>query len=151
MLDNRPTNPIWSRQIRQPLPLTLLRGDHPSKKGEIKSITNPNDERSTTAEKAILCRRCMHTITSSTERKEVNGSHLHTFANPDGIVFEIGCYGNAWGCRFVGPASTEFTWFKGCLWRIAVCSHCLAHLGWHFSSSGDYFFHGLITDRLLID
>ncbi len=97
---------------------------------------------------AVVCRRCLHEITSTAEAREINGTHTHTFANPEGIVFEIGCYGDAWGCGYVGSASAEFTWFSGYVWRIAVCVNCHTHLGWRFSSSGANSFHGLITHRI---
>ena len=97
---------------------------------------------------SVVCRQCLHEITSAAEITEIHGSHTHTFANPEGIVFEIGCYKDAWGCGYVGAASAEFTWFSGYVWRIAVCLNCHAHLGWRFSSQGGHFFHGLITNRI---
>ena len=100
---------------------------------------------------AIVCRQCLHTITFSTEQRIINGSHLHTFANPEGIIFEIGCYRKANGCGYIGSASSEFTWFSGYVWRIAVCGACLVHLGWRFSGTDGHFFHGLITSRLIVN
>ena len=100
---------------------------------------------------AVVCRQCLNEITSVNQTKEIHGSHTHTFANPEGIVFEIGCYGDAWGCGYIGPASAEFTWFAGYVWRIAVCTNCHAHLGWRFSTSDGYFFHGLITSRIRLN
>jgi hypothetical protein len=97
----------------------------------------------------ILCRGCRIPVTRASERRQVEGAHLHTFANPSGIVFEIGCFHSAPGCQYVGPASDEFTWFRGYQWRIAVCRGCLNHLGWAFTSVGGDGFHGLIVDRLL--
>jgi len=97
---------------------------------------------------SVVCRQCLHEITSEAEVMELHGSHTHTFANPEGIVFEIGCYKDAWGCGYVGAASAEFTWFSGYVWRIAVCLNCHAHLGWRFSAPGGHFFHGLITNRI---
>jgi hypothetical protein len=99
---------------------------------------------------AVVCRNCLHVITFSNEHRVINGAHIHTFANPEGIIFEIGCYGDAQGCGYVGPLSSEFTWFAGYLWRIAVCSNCLIHLGWRFSGADGHFFHGLITSRLAV-
>lgn len=29
-----------------------------------------------------------------------------------------------------GGASTEFTWFPGYAWTIALCAACKAHVGW---------------------
>ena len=106
--------------------------------------TEPADE----VRDAIVCRRCGHGITARSERIVIDGAHAHTFANPQGLVFEIGCYRSAWGCGVVGPASREFAWFAGMVWRIAVCASCLAHLGWRFSALDGAAFHGLILTRL---
>ena len=97
----------------------------------------------------ILCRQCHQVITSPTERVEVQGSHQHTFANPGGILYQIGCFRLVKGCGYVGPATEEWSWFKGYKWRIAVCRSCLTHLGWIFLSSGNESFHGLILNRLV--
>lgn len=99
-------------------------------------------------ERALLCRRCGHPVTSPRQRIEKGGSHRHTFANPSGIVFEIGCFGQADGCGPSGMASDEFSWFAGYHWQIVICRRCLDHLGWLFLSPGDRFF-GLILDRLI--
>ena len=100
-------------------------------------------------ESYLLCQQCHKIITSISEMIEVSGCHQHTFANPEGILFEIGCFKKAWGCWYVGPATEEFTWFKGFQWKVAVCSCCLIHLGWLYVSSGNESFHGLIIDRLI--
>ena len=109
----------------------------------------PTDEPEAETIGAIVCRQCLHTITFSTEHRIIKGAHLHTFANPEGLIFEIGCYHNAKGCGYIGTASSEFTWFNGYVWRIAICASCLVHLGWRFSGSDGHFFHGLITSRLV--
>jgi hypothetical protein len=100
-------------------------------------------------ESYLLCQQCRQIITSISEMIEVSGCHQHTFANPEGIIFEIGCFKKAWGCGYVGPATEEFTWFKGFHWKVAVCSHCLIYLGWLYIASGNESFHGLILDRLV--
>ena len=97
----------------------------------------------------ILCRQCRQAITRPAERIEVQGTHRHTFANPHGLVFEIGCFHHAVGCGYAGAASDEFTWFPGYSWKICFCALCLTHLGWIFSSPGGNAFHGLILDRLI--
>ena len=99
-------------------------------------------------ENHLLCRQCQQIITSTSEMIEVSGFHQHTFANPEGILFEIGCFRKAKGCWYIGPATEEFTWFKGFQWKVAVCSRCLVHLGWFYS--GNESFHGLILDRLVL-
>jgi len=96
----------------------------------------------------LLCARCRHPITDNDQRIDVNGSHAHTYTNPNGITFNIGCFRDAPGCAAIGAATTEYTWFPGYAWRIAECAKCGAHLGWQFTSPADGFF-GLIVDRLI--
>jgi len=106
-------------------------------------------ERSPEEEQYIVCRQCHQAITRAAERITVQGAHHHTFANPHGIVFEIGCFKHALGCGYAGPPSTEFTWFSGYAWRVSFCTLCLTHLGWVFISGGGDRFHGFILDRLI--
>ncbi len=115
-----------------------------------KPSTEPENDPQAEDQSGIFCRQCRHIVTFPSERRMVNGAHLHTFANPHGIIFEIGCYHNAVGCGYVGPASTEFTWFSGYSWRVALCNRCLAHLGWRFFGADGHTFHGLITSRLIV-
>jgi hypothetical protein len=126
----------------------LFRPDPKREKRGVNSIEAPQDKTSLAREDEIVCRQCLHVITSNAERKIINGAYSHTFANPEGIVFEIVCYRDAWGCGYVGRPSPEFTWFAGYVWRIAVCANCHVHLGWRFSTSGGRFFHGLISSRI---
>jgi hypothetical protein len=98
----------------------------------------------------IVCRQCQHPVTRRQEAIAMEGSHTHTFANPHGVVFEIGCFREANGCRQIGPSTDEFTWFRGYEWRIAICHGCAVHLGWRFTSPGRAAFHALILDRLII-
>jgi hypothetical protein len=97
--------------------------------------------------KAICCRFCLHGITSSVERISLSGAHRHTFANPHGIVFEIGCFRNAPGCIARGPVTSEFSWFAGYGWRLALCGGCQSHLGWRFQGGESFF--GLILSHLI--
>ena len=97
---------------------------------------------------AILCKTCGQFITHERDRFTVQGSHLHTFANPHGLVFEIGCFQTAPGCAYGGALSAEFTWFAGYQWKVAVCTGCLTHLGWLFVSTATQF-NGLILERLV--
>ena len=45
----------------------------------------------------ILCAECSQAITDDSERIEVNGAYEHTFVNPGGIIFQIGCFANISG------------------------------------------------------
>jgi hypothetical protein len=107
------------------------------------------EEPSPEEEEYILCRQCHQAITRPAERISVQGAHHHTFANPHGIVFEIGCFKYAQGCGYAGPPSTEFTWFSGYAWRVSFCTMCLTHLGWVFIAGSGDSFHGFILDRLI--
>ena len=99
------------------------------------------------AEQALLCAACSAAITDEKQAIEVGGSHHHTFFNPAGIVFELRCFQQAAGAIAQGDLSTEFTWFAGFQWQVALCSSCKTHLGWHFTSAQS--FYGLIKDRLI--
>jgi hypothetical protein len=125
------------------------KGEKPRGASPEKVIEDKTAEKTSDDDKFILCRQCRQVITHPTERIEMAGSHRHTFANPHGIVYEIGCFRSAQGCGYAGSATDEFSWFKGFYWRIAVCRTCLTHLGWLFTSSGHAGFNGLILDRLI--
>lgn len=130
-------------------PLGLLKvskpGQSPGSRGE------PSEEGApelSDGEPFIRCRECLSPVTRNEDRISVNGAHSHTFANPAGIVYTIGCFRTAEGCGPVGPSSGEFTWFAGHHWRVAICRKCMAHLGWYFSGL-DTGFWGLILDHLI--
>ncbi|MDX9785585.1 MAG: cereblon family protein [Desulfobacterales bacterium] len=100
-------------------------------------------------EPLLLCRQCRQVIARPSDRISVNGAHQHIFSNPQGLVYEIGCFQSVTGCAYAGPWSNEFTWFAGYSWRTLVCTGCLFHLGWSFSSGGGSHFYGLILDHLI--
>jgi len=102
----------------------------------------------------ICCRQCGLKITEPAREISVNGSHCHNVANPEGFVYEIGCFHDAEGCAYTGIPTDEFTWFKGFRWQIAICRQCMTHLGWLFirSSPGSFTgntFNGLILKKLM--
>lgn len=110
-------------------------------------IGEEDDKRESGPRKAIWCRLCGEEVTTAEQKIAVHGSHTHTFFNPTGIVFELGCFGTAPGCRNAGEASSEFTWFAGHVWRIALCRRCSSHLGWSFTK-GERSFYGLILSKI---
>jgi hypothetical protein len=95
----------------------------------------------------FVCAACGRKITSKSSKTAVAGKHEHVEANPEGIVFHIGCFSAAPGCMAIGESSSVWTWFPGYLWQVAVCAACGAHLGWRFHSGGNDFF-GLILTNL---
>ncbi len=98
----------------------------------------------------LYCRACGLRITGEDQRIAVNGSHTHTFFNPAGRVFEVGCFSQAPGCLVSAESSLHFTWFAGYAWRPASCSGCGVHLGWRFEKGETEFFSLILpslTDR----
>lgn len=95
----------------------------------------------------IVCAACGAEVTTAGDRIDKRGRHEHYFVNPHGIDFQVACYRAAPGCSAVGPPTSEFTWFPGYRWQLALCATCQVHLGWHFTGDGAPFF-GLIADRL---
>ncbi len=98
--------------------------------------------------RAIVCAACKHPITDESQRLEVAGRHHHTFFNPAGILFEIGCFAQAPGCQNTGEPSDEFSWFPGSSWRYSFCKNCQSHLGWQFLSPVSSPFWALVQNRL---
>jgi len=123
--------------------------DKPGEEGDTTTVEKQAEEQSPEEEEYILCRQCHQAITKPADRIVMQGSHRHTFANPHGIVFEIGCFRSVKGCGYAGIASDDFSWFAGYSWRVSFCAMCLTHLGWMFSRMGSDIFHGLILDRLI--
>ncbi len=110
--------------------------------------SDAHDDTAAREEKPLLCSRCRTVVTGRKHAVRVNDSHVHTFFNPAGLVYEIACFSQARGCVLHGRPTDEFSWFAGYTWKYAVCTTCLAHLGWFFSSPEDAFY-GLITSRLV--
>ena len=110
-----------------------------------------DEEKTSRSEKWYLCRQCHNRITNLDARVSIHGKHIHAFANPNGIIFEIACFSTAQGFSLSGKPSYEFTWFTGYSWQITICANCLAHLGWFFQNQMNAVFIGLITDRIFLD
>ena len=130
--------------------LLFLKNPGEIPENEIKEhfLTKNSKKKDPEEKKTILCRECLNIITEPEEKIIINGSHTHSFANPHGLVFQIGCFGAAKGCVFDGFFSDEFTWFKGYSWKVAVCKKCGSHMGWKFNSPASGF-AGLILDNLI--
>jgi hypothetical protein len=98
-------------------------------------------------EEWLECKYCQHTITHKKNILYISGSFLHTFKNPAGIFFQIGCFSKAPGCKEIGLPTSDFTWFPDYEWSICVCANCTQHLGW-FYQKVESSFYGLVLDRL---
>ncbi len=98
-------------------------------------------------ERRLFCATCRNLITSQDDRISVQGGQEHTFTNPHGYVFNIGCFRDTRGCAHIGDRMSAWSWFRGFTWRVALCGDCNIHLGWLFEAP-DERFHGLILSRL---
>lgn len=136
-----------SHLIASTPPEVFFRDDAGRPGGRSRTIVDDGDDSEQEQEKALFCKMCDAPITTDKQRFSKNGKHLHTFFNPAGVVYEIGCFRDAPGCLVHGPVSREFSWFAEHGWQVAFCTVCLEHLGWYFSSSQNAFF-GLIINRL---
>ncbi len=100
-----------------------------------------------TDDEALRCAVCDHKITERALRIEMAGGHEHTFVNPHGIAFVIGCFAAAPGCVYLGTTEQAFSWFPGWTWQVAACRQCRTHVGWIYRLAGQQF-HGLILAAL---
>lgn len=98
--------------------------------------------------RVLACAACRRAITNTAARIEVSGAHSHTFDNPDGDRFLIGCFSEAVGLLRMGPSSLEWTWFAGYSWQMEVCGGCRQFIGWLYRA-GESRFHGLILAALV--
>lgn len=110
-------------------------------------VTDEETKEDTEPVEAIFCKTCGLPVTDKKQKISVQGSHRHTFFNPAGIVFELGCFRQAPGCLIAGEPTSEFTWFAGYVWSFSLCRRCKSHLGWFFEK-GDTAFYGLILANL---
>ncbi len=114
-----------------------------------KRETEQKEKKKSKKERKLLCKHCEHIISSPEYRINFQGAFDHTFLNPSGQMFQIGCFRKANGCAVLGEVSSEWTWFQGFQWQVALCGQCLKHLGWFYQSETDFPFFGLILDALI--
>jgi hypothetical protein len=129
-----------------PAAIQLLRRDDSAPAGVVRPASRPvtGDDGS----KVLACAGCLRPVTTGAARTAVAGAHEHTFANPAGFQFHIGCFARAIGCLAVGEPTMDWTWFSGYSWQVERCATCGDHLGWLFRAEA-HLFHGLILDRLV--
>ncbi len=120
-----------------------------AREGRPETTEKARAKQRTTREQHLYCTACRNRITSGAERIAVQGGHEHTFVNPHGLLFHIGCFRHAEGCTQAGDETAEFTWFRGCQWRYALCDACGEHLGWLYRGTDQGAFYGLILSRLV--
>jgi len=96
----------------------------------------------------LVCKTCRSIITRPDLGMEVDGRHEHVFFNPDGYVFELGCFASAKNVVPTGPKTDAFTWFPGYAWQVVACTGCSTQLGWRYTGNHGGFF-GLILKMLM--
>lgn len=112
------------------------------------AASSPVENAAERARPRISCLACGGFVADPRDRVSVNGAHAHSFINPAGIIFRVGCFATTPGARAAGAATHHWTWFPGFAWRAALCTRCGAHLGWCFDSA-DASFVALILDRVI--
>ena len=112
------------------------------------AVPEENGALSAEEEKLLLCVFCGAGITSRRDGIEIHGGGVHTFLNPAGLIYTIGCFSRAEGCIVLGDPVHDFTWFRDYNWSVALCRECGRHLGWFYRGDGPSFF-GLILDYLV--
>jgi len=94
-----------------------------------------------------LCAWCHNRVANNKDRFPYNGKDEFTFANPEGIRFEIITFARTLGCREMGTPTLEHTWFAGYAWSFCQCDRCGQQLGWYYT--GKIQFAGLIKGRIV--
>ena len=94
-----------------------------------------------------LCAWCLNRIANEKDRFQYGGQDEFSFANPEGIRFEIITFLQTLGCRQTGLPTMKFTWFAGHAWCYCYCAQCGQHLGWYYV--GEHNFAGLIKARMV--
>lgn len=128
---------------------SLLKDREKSFKPSLNSSPNVDADQKESSEKYLVCKTCENKITTIGHKIEIFGSFKHSFLNPAGHVFEIGCFSEAPGCSILGEPTSEWTWFPDYQWQIALCSSCISHLGWYYSAGKKLSFFGLILNTLI--
>ena len=120
---------------------------HPKLKTDLQDIAELDE----VVRRQIRCVICHHVITNKENIKTISGAHIYEFTNPQGISFTIGCFDRAPGCVPAGAQYSEWSWFQGYKWQLALCAACSEHLGWSYLNDNGSTFFGLIIARLTYD
>lgn len=95
----------------------------------------------------LFCVTCHAAVTRESLGVSRRDAHEHTVFNPMGQVFVIRCFKEAWGLISPRDGQTEFSWFPGFVWRVALCGSCGVQLGWRYDAPSGRFY-GLIAKEL---
>lgn len=81
------------------------------------------------------CKRCRNKIACYADIFAMAKGNVNAnYCNPAGYIHEtLTVHKTAdTAVKMVDRASTEFSWFPGYAWQIAVCRECDTHIGWKF-------------------
>lgn len=114
----------------------------------VETSTELSSQPRTESQRPICCKSCGQVIAKRADRGAAVEGDEHTFRNPAGYSFHVVVFGQAEGCKQVGAAVSQDSWFPGYCWQITLCRECETHLGWFFSGGEAASFYGLIATRL---
>lgn len=117
--------------------------------GQATLVSSDDKQQADDGQGLLYCRQCHAPVTSDQERIAVLGKHGHLLANPQGLVFEVGCFALAPGAVRLGRPTAQYSWFPPHAWRLALCRSCKTHLGWYYEAMGTSPFYGLILNLLV--
>ena len=84
----------------------------------------------------FLCKRCKNKIAIYNDIFAMSKDAVNAnYCNPAGYVHEtltVNKTFEASAVELVDRPSTDFSWFPGYAWQIAICSKCFTHVGWKF-------------------
>ena len=103
-------------------------------------------------DRGIFCARCATRVShpDAVFRMDPRGP-VAAFANPAGFLRRIVTVRVAESLTFAGDPTTNFTWFPGYAWTVALCATCGGHLGWRYdavSGATPLRFYGLVTEAV---
>lgn len=81
------------------------------------------------------CKRCRTRIACYSDIFAMAKGNVNVnYCNPAGYIHETLTVHKTIddSARIVERPSTEFSWFPGYAWQIAVCNKCSSHIGWKF-------------------
>lgn len=127
--------------------LHLFEQELPQQSINIDKLLQPLRDKQPQPESSLNCVHCHYRITHPSERIDIDSQHSHTFSNPSGLSFRIGCFAHADGVIPEGESTAYWSWFPGYHWCVVLCRQCSLHLGWRFDNGAT--FYGLILNRLI--
>nr|XP_047127111.1 protein cereblon isoform X1 [Hydra vulgaris] len=136
-IEKLPTNPVeFSYWMTANLPLTM------DMKIDLLKITSA----SMRMQKLLgIMRKCGSSLACAscesiiTDKKELfclsERSPMAAYVNSYGYVHETATFYKASNISLTGRPSTEYSWFPGYAWTIALCKCCHKDLGWKFTAT----------------